>query len=119
MIEGLPSAQTILSELGEDATIWMVANEDKKTILSVPDKDNPKGVLWMFLSEKDCEHFAYILTKLNPQFKDVHLAPKSTTVGVILEYAVEMQHQTALIPPNKAEEFFKEYEEFLPHYYGI
>ncbi len=37
LIKDLPSAQTILSELGDEAQIWMVANEDKKAVVFVPD----------------------------------------------------------------------------------
>jgi hypothetical protein len=60
-----------------------------------------------------------MLMQLHPQFRDVHLAAKATTVGVILEYSKEKQQPTALITPAKALEFFKEYAEFLPHYYGV
>ncbi len=71
----------------------------------------------MFLKREDCEHFALILMQLVPQFTQAHLVAKEGTIGVVLEYAQDEQREVALITPNKALEFFREYEEFLPHYY--
>jgi len=119
MISGLPSEQTILSELGRDADIWLILNEDKKTAIFVPDKDTVKGVIWMFLGQKDCEHFAHMLTQMHPQFKGVNLVAREGKLGIVYDYAREKGRQAALITPEAALTLFREYEEFLPHYYGI
>ena len=119
MISGLPSEQTVLSELGKDAVIWLVLNEDKKTAIFVPDRDTDKGVIWMFLGEKDCEQFAHILTQIHPQFKGVNLVAREGILGIVYDYAKENGRQAALITPEAALTLFKEYEDFLPRYYGV
>jgi hypothetical protein len=116
VIEGLPNLETIRSELGDDATVWTVADETNEAILIVPDKSG-EHIIWIFLKESDAEHLAYILKQINPQFKNVHLAAKAATVGIILDYSRDEQQPVALITPAKALDFFEEYEEFLSHYY--
>jgi hypothetical protein len=119
MISGLPDEQTVLSELGKDADIWLVLNQDEKTAIFVPDRDTDKGVIWMFLGEKDGEQFAHILTQVHPQFKGVDLVASKGKLGVVYDYAREQDRTAALITPEAALTLFNEYEDSLPRYYGL
>jgi len=119
MISGLPNEETILSEIGREAVIWAVANEDKKAIVLVPDKDAPSPVIWTFLKEEDAEHFAYVLNEKVPQFKNTHLIAMSAPFGVVYDYPKKVQTPVALLTPEKAFEFFKEFGDLLGRYYDI
>jgi hypothetical protein len=117
MIQGLPSAETILSELPDDTKIWLVQPVDRDSIVIVPDAYVGEPVLWMFLKREDAEHFAFLLTKIAPAFANTELTVKDWLLHFVIERAIEDKQVAALITPEKSMQFFKEFEEFLPNYY--
>lgn len=118
MIKDLISADIVATDLPEDTRIWVVHPiDDPGSVVLVPDARDRKGVLWMFLKQEDAEHFAFLLSQLAPAFKDGDLTIKDLLLHDVIKHAIQDQQPIALVPPNKAMEFFKEYEELLPNYY--
>ena len=115
VIKAIP-ADVALSELPEDATVWVVAGSETEVVL-VPNPPDRQGVLMLFLKKADAEHLALLMRQVAPAFKDKELKVFEVRFRDIIERAIDENQPVALISPNEALEYFKTFDEWLADYY--
>jgi hypothetical protein len=112
MIRVIP-LEVIESELTEDTRVsFVVDRADQDTFLPSPDLDRG-WVLWLFLGHRDAERMAHLMKKAAPAYKGKDLIALSDSWKNIREGVIANHEEMALISPNDAREYFKEYEEYF------
>lgn len=115
VVKAIP-ADVALSELSEDATVWIVAGSETEVVL-VPNPPDRQGVLMLFLKKADAEHLALLMRQVAPAFKDKELKVFEVGFRDVIERAIDENQPVALISPNEALEYFKTFDEWLADYH--
>src|ERR1700730_9160976 len=116
MVKGI-SAETALSELPEDATVWIVAHSDGESVVMVPNHPTGEPILLMFLRRKDAEHLALLLSKETPDLKNTPLDIVEIRFHDVLGRAIQDNQPIGLLGPHEAMKFFKDFDQWLSEFY--